>query len=102
MTERAAVSKAPTVFSPIRPQSVDTLYNFMVNSPLGCLAKKVAGSRKVLAITADKRYQAGFAWFDYIRPKDKDDIFDWRSKSKDKILKKTEKRVVPKQRLEDL
>ena len=54
------------------------------------------------AIPPDRRYLAGFAWFDYIRPKDKDDIFEWKSKSKDKMLKKTEKRVVPKQRLEDL
>ena len=54
------------------------------------------------AIPPDKQYLSGFAWFDYIRPKNKDDIFEWRAKSKDKELKKTEKRVVPKQRLEDV
>ena len=54
------------------------------------------------AIPEDKRYLAGFAWFDYIRPKDKDDIFVWRGKSEEQILKKTEKKIVPKQKLEDL
>ena len=55
-----------------------------------------------IAIPEDKRYLAGFAWFDYIRPKDKDDIFEWRSKKKEQVLKKTEKKVVPRQNLGDL
>lgn len=54
------------------------------------------------AIPEDRRYLAGFAWFDYIRPKDKDDIFDWRAKHKEQELKKTEKKIVPKQKLENL
>lgn len=51
---------------------------------------------------ADKSKLSGFAWFDYIRPKDKNDIFVWRSKSADKMLKTTEKRVVPLQKLENI
>ena len=54
------------------------------------------------AIPDDKRYLPGFAWFDYIRPKDKDDIFDWRDKKKEQVLQKTEKKVVPKQKLDNL
>ena len=54
------------------------------------------------AIPEDKRYLSGFAWFDYIRPKDKDDIFEWRSKKKEQVLQKTEKKVVPKQKLDHL
>ena len=54
------------------------------------------------AVPEDKRYLPGFAWFDYIRPKNKDDIFEWRTKSEEQMLKKTEKKVVPKQRLEDI
>lgn len=54
------------------------------------------------AIPEDKRYLAGFAWFDYIRPKDKDDLFDWRNKKKEQELKKTEKKVVPRQNLDEL
>lgn len=55
-----------------------------------------------VAIPEEKRYLKGFAWFDYIRPQNKDDIFEWKSKKKEQELKKTEKKSVPKQHLEDL
>lgn len=54
------------------------------------------------AIPDDKRYLSGFAWFDYIRPKNKDDIFGWRAKKADQVLKKTERKIVPKQKLDDI
>ena len=54
------------------------------------------------AIPDDKRYLPSFAWFDYIRPKNKDDIFGWKSKKEDQMLKKTEKKHVPKQSLDNL
>ncbi len=53
-------------------------------------------------IPAGKRYLDGFAWFDYIRPKNKEDIFVWRSKSASDMLKKTEIRTVPLQKLENI
>ncbi len=53
-------------------------------------------------IPSDRRYLGGFAWFDYIRPKDKADIFEWKSKDAKDMLKKTEKRVVPLQKLDDI
>lgn len=56
----------------------------------------------IFAIPSDKRQLAGFAWFDYIRPKDKDDIFEWRSKGSDNVLKKTEQKTVPLQKLSGL
>lgn len=56
----------------------------------------------IFAIPSDRLRLAGFAWFDYIRPKDKDDLFDWRSKDEKDILKKTETKNVPIQRLSDL
>ena len=31
-------------------------------------------------IPPEKKHLPGFAWFDYIRPLNKDDIFDWRPK----------------------
>ena len=46
--------------------------------------------------------QANDKAFDYIRPKDKDDIFEWRNKDEKNILKKTEKKSVPLQKLSDL
>lgn len=46
-------------------------------------------------IPQEKRYLSNFAWFDYVRPIDKDDIFRWRSKSKEQQLKKIERGSVP-------
>lgn len=54
-----------------------------------------------ISIPEDKRYLAGFAWFDYIRPKDKNDLFEWRGKNEKDILKATEKKTVPLQNLKD-
>lgn len=54
------------------------------------------------AIPSDIRYLKGFAWFDYIRPKNKDDIFDWKAKAADTVLKKTERKPVPLQKLDKL
>ena len=33
-------------------------------------------------IPADRKHLKGFAWYDYIRPKDRYDIFEWRPKKK--------------------
>jgi len=55
-----------------------------------------------LKIPAERRYLSNFAWFDYIRPLNKDDIFVWRSKDEKNMLKKTEKKYVPLQSLDDL
>ena len=52
-----------------------------------------------MKVPEDKRYLNGFAWFDYIRPTDKDDIFEWRGKNANNMLKKTETRVAPIQKL---
>lgn len=44
----------------------------------------------------------GFAWFDWIRPKDKDDIFEWRSKGDGNKLKEMPRRNAPMQTLQRL
>ena len=46
-------------------------------------------------IPQEKRYLSNFAWFDYVRPMNKDDIFRWRSKSKEQQLKKVVRGSVP-------
>lgn len=56
----------------------------------------------IFDIPSDKRRLTGFAWFDYIRPKDKDDIFEWRSKGDKYILKKTEAKNAPIQKLDSV
>ncbi|MFV0546496.1 MAG: OstA-like protein [Bacteroides sp.] len=40
-------------------------------------------------IPADKLRLPAFAWFDYIRPKDKEDIFNWRGKKSGEELRPT-------------
>ncbi len=55
-----------------------------------------------LKIPKDRRYLTGFAWFDYIRPKSKDDLFEWRGKSEKDVLKKSEEKVVPIQSLDNI
>lgn len=42
----------------------------------------------------DKMRLANFQWFDYIRPLNKEDIFDWRGKKADAILRKTTRKPV--------
>jgi len=45
------------------------------------------------------RYLENFAWFDYIRPLNKDDIFNWRPKREGSELKKSVQRTKPKTQL---
>jgi len=47
-------------------------------------------------------YLENFTWFDYIRPLDKDDIFNWRPKKAGTELKESVRHEAPKQRLEDV
>lgn len=49
----------------------------------------------LLQIPADKLYLPSFAWFDYIRPLNKDDIFLWRGKKAGQELKKSIQRKPP-------
>lgn len=55
-----------------------------------------------LMIPEEKRYLTGFGWFDYVRPTNKDDIFNWRTKDAKNILKKSEERKIPLQHLDAL
>lgn len=47
----------------------------------------------------EKTLLPGFAWFDYIRPIDKNDIFEWRPKKKGTELKPSVRHEAPLQRL---
>ena len=53
-------------------------------------------------IPPDELYLSNFAWFDYIRPTDKMDVFNWRGKKAGSELKKSVQRVAPKQKLSDI
>lgn len=49
-----------------------------------------------------ERFLENFAWFDYVRPLDKDDVFNWRGKKPGTELKPTVHHEVPKQSLQDV
>ena len=50
-------------------------------------------------IPPDKYKLPNFAWFDFIRPKNKDDIFLWRGKGNDAVLKEEKRREPPKRKI---
>ena len=45
-------------------------------------------------IPADKYKLPPFVWFDYIRPLNKEDIFEWRAKKAGEVLKKSDRKPV--------
>ncbi|MBQ3631480.1 MAG: hypothetical protein II949_09605 [Prevotella sp.] len=47
-------------------------------------------------IPPNKRFIEGFAWFDYVRPVSKDDIFNWRPKNAGTELKPQKRREPPR------
>lgn len=49
----------------------------------------------MLMLPPDKMKLENFAWFDYIRPLNKDDIFEWRGKKAGQGLKKSSRGAVP-------
>lgn len=53
-------------------------------------------------IPPEKKFLPNYAWFDYVRPLDKDDIFNWRGKKAGTELKATVRRSAPKQNLNDV
>ena len=53
-------------------------------------------------IPPQELYLDNFAWFDYVRPLDKEDIFNWRPKKAGTELKETVRRTAPKQTLDDV
>lgn len=50
-------------------------------------------------IPAGKQWLPNFAWFDYVRPTSKEDIFHWRGKKAGTELKEVKRKEVPMQRL---
>jgi len=53
-------------------------------------------------IPTDKLYLKNFAWFDYIRPLDRYDLFEWRPKKVGLALKESVRHSAPKQKLSDI
>lgn len=53
-------------------------------------------------IPPEQLYLNNFAWFEYIRPQDKSDIFNWRTKKAGSELKESVRHEAPKQRLNEI
>lgn len=53
-------------------------------------------------IPSDALYLQNFAWFDYIRPIDRNDIFEWRPKKEGTELKESVRHSAPRQKLSDI
>ena len=68
------------------------LEKIWVSKPVGVLYP-------ITQIPSDKMKLKNFAWFEQIRPKDKNDIFVWRGKSEENRLKKVERHAAPLQTL---
>ncbi len=49
----------------------------------------------IFLIPPGKLYLSNFAWFDYVRPLDKDDVFNWRGKKQGTELVYKERKEVP-------
>lgn len=97
-----ADSKDSTL-SELNYMETDTLRMYM--SPTRELEKiwasKATGTMYPITQIPPERYQLPeFAWFDYVRPKDKDDVFNWRGKAEGTELKEQPRREAPLQRLE--
>ena len=52
-------------------------------------------------VPPDKYFLPTYAWFDYVRPLNKQDIFNWRGKKEGTELKEEKKREAPKRKLKD-
>jgi len=50
-------------------------------------------------IPPQKKFLPNYAWFDYVRPVDKDDIFNWRGKKVGTELKEVKRKEAPLQHL---
>ena len=61
----------------------------------GVFVGKTTGTAYPLdQIPPDKSKLPSFVWFDYIRPLNKEDIFEWRAKKAGEVLKKSDRKPV--------
>jgi hypothetical protein len=86
--------------------SVPIIYNYQETTELRMFLKdrklervwtpKTNGTMYPLnQIPGEKKWLPGFAWFDYIRPRDRYDIFVWRGKRGGTEIKPQKRREAP-------
>lgn len=77
----------------------DTMRMFMENRQLQYIwtCKQTSRMYPITQIPPEKKKLQAFAWFDYVRPRDKYDIFNWRGKAAGTELKDLGRRSAPLQ-----
>ena len=75
----------------------DRKLNMIVMSP-----KSTGMVYPMAKIPSKELYLPGFAWFDYIRPVDKDDLLEWRGKKSGQELRPENHSTPPIQSLKDI
>ncbi len=77
----------------------DTMRMFMKDRKMQKIwtCKQTGKMYPITQIPPDKKELPAFVWFDYIRPRDKYDIFNWRGKAKGTELRNIERRAAPLQ-----
>ncbi len=56
----------------------------------------------IIFVTPELGYLSNFAWFDYMRPKDENDLFEWRAKASGTELRQSVRKKVPFQELKNI
>ncbi len=79
----------------------DTMRMFMKDRQLQKMwaSKNVGNMFPVTQVPTNKAKLPSFAWFDYVRPLNKDDIFNWRGKKSGTELKEVKRHQAPLQYL---
>jgi lipopolysaccharide assembly outer membrane protein LptD (OstA) len=110
MRENQVVGNVQIIFYPLENDSTVLYHNYTETSKMSMFMQ----NRKLHKIWApasqgyfypigtaprERTILENFAWFDYIRPKNKYDLFEWRGKEKGKELKATIRREAPLQKL---
>lgn len=77
----------------------DTMRVYLKNRQLQRIwtCKQTGTAYPITQIPPSKKELPSFAWFDYVRPRDKHDIFNWRGKAKGTELKDIGRRSAPLQ-----
>lgn len=77
----------------------DTMRMFLKDRQLQYIwtCKQTGTAYPITQIPPSKKLLPAFAWFDYVRPRDKYDIFNWRGKAKGSELKDIGRRSAPLQ-----
>lgn len=80
----------------------DTMRMFLKDRQLQRIwtCKNNAVGYPITQLPPSKTKLPAFAWFDYIRPRNKDDIFNWRGKERGTELKSIKRSVAPLQHID--